>query len=71
MTVKTFTVGCAKTINLGNYQSLRIEASVTVEVGECQDLGELKAGAQTELTALLEQTYKAQHKKKADAEGYQ
>jgi hypothetical protein len=61
MTVKTFTIGCAKTINLGNFQSLRIEASVTIEEWESWD--QARADAQMELRRLLEETYQAQYKK--------
>lgn len=60
--LKEFSVGCSRTINLGNFESLRIEASVTVDVGEQQDFGELRAEAQTHLRAMLEETYRAQHK---------
>lgn len=60
--LKEFTVGFSRTINLGNYESARIEATVTVEVGEQQDFGELRSEAQTTLRSLLEETYRAQHK---------
>lgn len=59
-----FSVGCSRTINLGNYESIRVEASVTVEVHEGADLGELRADAQRQLRVLLEETYRAQHKNK-------
>lgn len=58
-----FVVGCSRTINLGNFQSIRVEASVTVEVHEGSDWDELKQKAQKELRTLLEETYKAQYKK--------
>lgn len=61
--LKEFSVGCSRTINLGNYESLRVEATVTIEVGEQQDFGELRAEAQQQLRSLLEETYRAQHKK--------
>ena len=60
-----FTVGCSRTINLGNYESIKVEASVTMEIHEETDLEELKTRAQTELRQLLEDTYRAQHKKNA------
>lgn len=58
-----FSVGCSRTINLGNYESIKIEASVTMEIHEETDLELLKKRAQVELRNLLEQTYKAQYKK--------
>lgn len=68
-----FSVGCSRTINLGNYSSIKVEASVTVEVHEGTDWDELKVNAQKELRALLEETYTeqyAKHKKAADGPGY-
>ena len=60
--IREIRVGAAKTINLGNYQSLRIEAGITVEVAEGDDLELVKRSAQEELRTLLEQTYRAQKK---------
>ena len=62
MAVKEFTIGCSKTINLGNFQSLRIEASVTVSVDDPDNLRDIKEEAQAELKRLLEQTYQDQYK---------
>ena len=66
--IKSFKVGCARTLNLGNYQSLRIEALVEMDVnaddvrnGETT-LAEIREIAQTELRRLMEETYRAQHK---------
>lgn len=58
-----FSIGCSQTINLGNYESIRIEASVTMEIHEETNLEELKQRAQKELRQLLEETYKAQHRR--------
>lgn len=60
--IKEIRVGAAKTINLGNYQSLRIEAGITVEVADGDDLELVKRSAQQELRSLLEQTWHAQRK---------
>jgi len=57
-----FRVGVAHTINLGNYESMRIEASVTVEVKEGVTLDVLKTCAQRELQNLLRETYVAQRR---------
>ena len=64
--IQQFTIGCSKTINLGNFQSIRIEASIVVEVPEHETEASYAAmiqNAQAELKRLLEETYKAQHKK--------
>ena len=55
-------VGMSRTINLGNWESMRIEASVTVSIPEGDDMGAVKARVQTELRGLLEDTYRAQHR---------
>lgn len=60
-TITEFSVGCSKTINLGNFQSIRIEASVTVAMGPNETLADASAAAQDELRQLLERTYKAQY----------
>jgi hypothetical protein len=60
--ITEFRIGCAKTINLGNYQSIRVEASVTVAVPEGDDFDVLRQKAQGELKTLLEDTYRAQMK---------
>ena len=58
--ITQFSIGCSRTINLGNFESLRIEASVTVDCPEDGDFPQMKIGAQTQLRQLLEDTYKAQ-----------
>lgn len=57
-----FTIGCSKTINLGNYQSIRIEGSLRVAMAEGESIDDLRARAQAELKRLLEDTYRAQYK---------
>ena len=60
--IKEFSVGCSHTKNLGNFESLRVEASVTMHgPSDDYDLQELKEVAQIELRALLEATYRAQY----------
>ena len=67
--IKSFKGGCSRTINLGNFESLRVEALVEIEIEV--DPGELlsdatwahvRSEAQVELRRLLEETYKAQHR---------
>jgi hypothetical protein len=64
--IKEFSIGCSRTINLGNFESLRIEATVTMNVAENVDLQSCKEAAQVELRALLEDTYRNQHGKRME-----
>jgi hypothetical protein len=68
--ISQFSVGCSRTINLGNFESLRIEATITFNVPEgAQDDNRfvvLKETAQVELRQLLEDTYRAQHVKRTE-----
>lgn len=59
--ITQFTIGTSRTINLGNFESLRIEASVVVDCPEDGDFPQMKIAAQTQLRQLLEDTYKAQY----------
>lgn len=59
MKIEQFTIGVSRTINLGNFESFRLEASVTVNP-EPESLELAKANAQVELRRLLEETYRAQ-----------
>ena len=61
--IREFTVGCSRTVNLGNFESVRVEASVTVSVPEDrgQSLMEMKEMAQNELRKLMEETYRNQY----------
>lgn len=60
--ITQFVIGCSKTVNLGNYQNIKIEASVTVAVKEGDHLIDLKGRAQEELSQLMAETYRAQRK---------
>ena len=64
-------VGFARTINLGNFESLRVEASVTTDLTEADnlDLNRVHDVMQTELRTLLEETYRRQIRKKEEASG--
>jgi hypothetical protein len=59
MNVKEFTVGVSHTVNLGNYESIRIEASVTLDC-EDGDWETTRAEAQIALCDLLDETFKNQ-----------
>ena len=60
-------IGLSRTINLGNFESMRIEASVTVDIDpNIESLDDCKIGAQRELRKLLEETFRAQNRKKEE-----
>lgn len=61
--ITQFSIGTSRTINLGNFESLRIEASLTVTVPEDASFSSLKAPAQDQLRLLMEETYRAQNPK--------
>jgi hypothetical protein len=57
--IKGFKVGVSHTINLGNYESMRVEAEVTVDA-EGLEWETLRHDAQEGLKTLLADTFKAQ-----------
>jgi len=59
--VKEFTVGVSHTVNLGNYESLHVEASVTLDC-EDGDWETARMQAQEALKVLLEDSVKEQSK---------
>ena len=59
-------VGTARTINLGNFENLRVEASLTVTVDDGDDIAAVRAKAQQQLREVMEETYLAQNKKAQD-----
>jgi hypothetical protein len=62
--ITQFSVGCSRTINLGNFESLRVEATITVDCPEDADLTTMKASAQQQLRQLLEETYRVQYEER-------
>lgn len=60
--ITQFKIAASHTLNQGNYESMRVEAEITVAVREGSDYEELKARAQPELRKLLEETYRSQRK---------
>lgn len=63
MAIKQFTIGFSRTINLGNYESARVEASVTIETEDGNDYcHDMVDAAQSDLRFLLEETWKRQSK---------
>lgn len=55
--IKAFSIGVSKTVNMGNFNSARVEASLTIEVPEGDDYDELTKLAQRDLKALIEDTW--------------
>lgn len=64
MKIESFTIGVSRTINLGNFESLRVEAQLTVNP-DTESLELAKAQAQQQLRQLLEETYRSYEKKKS------
>jgi hypothetical protein len=64
--ITRFSIAASHTLNLGDYNSFRVECSLTVDVPEGDDFEVLKDRAQTELRRLLEETYKAQRRQNGD-----
>jgi hypothetical protein len=62
--VTEITVGFARTINLGSYESAQVKASVTMQLDDEEELDVVRHEIQGELRALIEETWKAQHKPK-------
>lgn len=65
--IQQFTIGCSKTINLGNFQNIKIEAQLVIAVPEHETQSGYEAmveRAQGELKHLLETTYKSQMKER-------
>jgi hypothetical protein len=56
MSVKEFTVGVRHVVNLGNYETMHIEASVRID-SEDGDWENLRSEAQETLRNLLEETF--------------
>jgi len=66
--IREFSVGCSKTVNLGNYNSIRVEASLTLVVPERTTLEAMKPKALEDLRLLLEDVYRSQLKEKPQKE---
>jgi hypothetical protein len=62
MALKEFSIGFSRTINLGRYESARVEASVTYIMEGTQLTEAVLDAAEVELRSLLEKTWKEQMK---------
>ena len=63
MKIPQFSVGTSRTVNLGNFESLRIEASVTIDLSDEDnaDMATARSNAQKFLRQLLEDSYRSQY----------
>ena len=66
MIITEIHIEATRTLNLGNFESLKIGASVTASVPEGDDVALVKVSLQSELRALMEETYRAQFKGKTE-----
>lgn len=60
--IKSFTVGVKHHVNLGDYESMEVEASVTTELKEGESIVPARTRAQELLRDLQAETFEAQHK---------
>lgn len=64
MKVKECTFGVARTINIGNYESLRLEHSVTVELSDGETVSHVRDEAFEQMRQTINAEYLAFQKKK-------
>jgi hypothetical protein len=64
MMISEIRVGVAHTINLGNYENIKVEGAVVVQLSEGDDYAKAKEEAQVALRKLVEETYTSQRKVK-------
>lgn len=62
MRIRSVRIGAAKTINLGNSNAIRVDAYLTADLAEGEELQEVEPRLQGELKRLLEETYRSQRK---------
>lgn len=60
--IKSFTVGVKHHVNLGDYESMEVEASATIEMKDGESIVPARIRAQEILKDLLAETFEAQHK---------
>ena len=60
--IRSVRIGVSKTVNLGNFNSIRTEAEVTAEIPEGETIESATASLQQSLRELWEATSRAQKK---------
>jgi hypothetical protein len=61
--IKEFHISAGHTFSPRQYESYKIEGSITVVVNDGEDFDDLRAAAQVKLRELLAETYRAQQRK--------
>lgn len=60
MRIKEITVGASRTINMGNYESIRVEGSCTIELDDDDSvIGPAREAAIAECKLQMNEAYKA------------
>lgn len=62
MNIVEIRIGAAHTINMGDYNSTRIEAGLTISIKEGDDLAAIRTEAQQVLRNMLEETFRTQRR---------
>jgi len=57
--IKQITVGASRTINLGNYESMRIDGSCTIEIDDPSQITFARAKALEEVKLQMSEAYKS------------
>lgn len=66
MKIRQMTLTAGRTFNLGNFESLRVDAAATVDIEDGEDLAAARTAAVSEIRASLG-TLHAEFKPKKDA----
>jgi hypothetical protein len=68
--ITEFNISTTHTISTGNFESIKVGASVTYNVAECQgderEIEAIRRGAQVMLKEILRETYAAQKRQKQE-----
>jgi hypothetical protein len=67
MRITEIRLGVNRTISLGKYEFIRLDAGLTAAIAEDDDIAAARAALQVELRAMLEETYRAQMKQRDTA----
>lgn len=64
MKITQITVSASRTINLGNYESMQVQGSCTVEIDDAKELPDARKAAVEECKTQMNEAYKAIRPKK-------
>lgn len=68
MKIDSITIGISRTFNLGNYESLRVEASASASVDEDDDIEAARAECLCEVRSSLRSAYEEFKPKKGESQ---